>query len=117
MRKLAPSREGAKKTRKSWWRIRVGQRSHRPSIFTQALLLSLCVFAFWREVIIRTPRSLSMFRSLLLLALAAPLAAAEKKNVVVLIADDLGMQVGCCGDAVAKTPHLDALAKSGTLFT
>ena len=36
------------------------------------------------------------------LALAAPVAAAPK-NVLLLVADDLGLQVGCYGDAVAKT--------------
>jgi N-sulfoglucosamine sulfohydrolase len=53
----------------------------------------------------------------LALALALPAAAAERKNVLLLIADDLGMQVGCYGDAVAKTPNIDALAKTGTRFT
>lgn len=61
-----------------------------------------------------------MFRLLLslslTLALALPASAAHK-NVVLLIADDLGMQVGCYGDASAKTPNIDALAKSGTRFT
>jgi N-sulfoglucosamine sulfohydrolase len=57
-------------------------------------------------------------RSLLpLLLFAAPLLAAERKNVVVIIADDLGLEVGCYGDKVAKTPHLDKLAASGTRFT
>ena len=50
------------------------------------------------------------------LALAAP-AAAGPKNIVLLIADDLGMQVGCYGDPVAKTPHIDRLAAAGTRFT
>ena len=51
------------------------------------------------------------------LALTLPALGAEKKNVLFLIADDLGMQVGCYGDAVAKTPNIDALAKTGTRFT
>ena len=51
----------------------------------------------------------------LTLALASPALAA--KNVVLLVADDLGLQVGCYGDKVAKTPHLDALAASGTRFS
>src|ERR1700709_225041 len=51
-----------------------------------------------------------------LLLFLTPLSAAEKKNVLVLIADDLGMHLGCTGDAVAKTPNLDALAASGTKF-
>ena len=53
----------------------------------------------------------------LTLALALPAFGAERKNVLFLIADDLGMQVGCYGDAVAKTPNIDALAKTGTRFT
>jgi N-sulfoglucosamine sulfohydrolase len=61
-----------------------------------------------------------MRRFWLSLALALTLtfpAQAAPKNVVLLIADDLGMQLGCYGDPVAKTPHIDALASSGTRFT
>jgi N-sulfoglucosamine sulfohydrolase len=50
------------------------------------------------------------------LAFALPVSAGPK-NVVLLVADDLGMQVGCYGDPVAKTPNIDALATSGTRFT
>ncbi len=61
-----------------------------------------------------------------LLALLVPLVlgppaarAAEKarRNIVLLIADDLGLQVGCYGDARARTPNIDALAKNGVRFT
>ncbi len=52
----------------------------------------------------------------LVAALALPVSAAPK-NVLMLVADDLGFQVGCYGDKVTKTPNLDALAKSGTRFT
>ena len=56
--------------------------------------------------------------ALLVLLLGVPFAgAAEKQNVLLIVADDLGLQVGCYGDPVAKTPNLDALAKSGTQFT
>ncbi len=48
---------------------------------------------------------------------ALPAARAAEKNVVVIVADDLGHQIGCYGDPVAKTPSLDALAADGTLFT
>src|SRR5947207_13888479 len=61
-----------------------------------------------------------MFRALLALSLALTLAlpaAAAPKNVVLLVADDLGMEVGCYGDAVAKTPNIDRLAAAGTRFT
>ena len=53
----------------------------------------------------------------LAVAFALPAAAAPPRNVVLLIADDLGFQAGCYGDPVAKTPNIDALAKSGTRFT
>jgi N-sulfoglucosamine sulfohydrolase len=59
-----------------------------------------------------------LFLALALLpALAPPSAAAERKNVLLLIADDLGLEVGCYGDKVAKTPSIDALARTGTRFT
>jgi N-sulfoglucosamine sulfohydrolase len=60
-------------------------------------------------------------RLLVLLAAALTTSAAvadgPRRNVILLIADDLGMQVGCYGDKVAKTPNIDALARSGTRFT
>src|ERR1700733_9623362 len=56
---------------------------------------------------------------ILLLALLPATAHAQTKpkNVVLIIADDLGMQVGCYGDKTIKTPNLDALAKRGIRFT
>jgi N-sulfoglucosamine sulfohydrolase len=52
------------------------------------------------------------------LVLTGTLAAEPAgKNVVLLIADDLGMEVGCYGDKAAKTPNIDALARTGTRFT
>src|SRR5688572_5910406 len=53
---------------------------------------------------------------LVALAGAARLDAAPK-NVLLVVADDLGLQLGCYGDKVAKTPNLDALAAAGTRFT
>jgi N-sulfoglucosamine sulfohydrolase len=58
--------------------------------------------------------------SALLALLSAGVAAAAdapRKNVVLLIADDLGMQLGCYGDRAFQTPNIDALAKAGTRFT
>lgn len=40
-----------------------------------------------------------------------------RKNIVLLIADDLGQYVGCYGCPSIKTPNIDALAASGTRFT
>jgi N-sulfoglucosamine sulfohydrolase len=49
---------------------------------------------------------------------ATHLSAAEpgRRNVVLLIADDLGLDLGCYGNAAIKTPNIDALAKRGMLF-
>jgi N-sulfoglucosamine sulfohydrolase len=53
--------------------------------------------------------------------LFAPSARAEdikpQHNVLLLIADDMGLTLGCYGDTVAKTPHLDALARRGVRFS
>jgi N-sulfoglucosamine sulfohydrolase len=42
---------------------------------------------------------------------------AAEKNVIFYIADDLGHYLGCYGYSKIKTPHMDALAADGTLFT
>lgn len=41
---------------------------------------------------------------------------ATRPNVLFIASDDLRMNVGCFGDSVAKTPHLDALARRGMIF-
>ena len=45
--------------------------------------------------------------------------AADKPNIIFILADDLGIgNVGCYGaDATVKTPHIDALARGGTRYT
>lgn len=55
--------------------------------------------------------------SLIVLMPTTAHAQAKAKNVVLIIADDLGMQLGCYGDKVIQSPNLDALAKRGTRFT
>ena len=52
--------------------------------------------------------------------LFAPLAAlaADKPNVVFILADDLGARdLGCFGSTFYETPNIDRLAKRGTRFT
>ena len=53
------------------------------------------------------------------LALMLPLAAAEKPNILLIYADDLGYgDLGCYNpDSKIPTPHLDKLAAEGTRFT
>jgi arylsulfatase A-like enzyme len=56
----------------------------------------------------------------LLALLLAPLAvvAADKPNVIFILADDLGAHdLGCFGSTFHETPNLDRLAKRGTRFT
>jgi arylsulfatase A-like enzyme len=49
-------------------------------------------------------------------AFAAP--RKDHQNLVILHVDDLGwLDLGCMGSPVYETPHIDALAKSGTLYT
>ncbi len=52
-------------------------------------------------------------------ALSAPQHATPKRpNIVILLADDLGIgDVGCFGNTTLRTPHIDALAHEGARLT
>jgi N-sulfoglucosamine sulfohydrolase len=55
-----------------------------------------------------------------LFAIQHPIADAAEgtpRNVVVIVADDLGFQAGCYGNKVIKTPNIDRLAQEGVRFT
>ena len=44
-------------------------------------------------------------------------AATKKRNVLLYVMDDLGMDdAGCYGNPVIKTPGMDRLAREGVLF-
>jgi arylsulfatase A-like enzyme len=54
------------------------------------------------------------FTTLTLLAVALPVPAAAKPNVLVILADDLGYaDIGVHGSRDVATPHIDSLAKNG----
>jgi arylsulfatase A-like enzyme len=54
----------------------------------------------------------------LFLALAATTLAAEKPNIIFILADDIGYgDLGCYGAKPVKTPVLDRLAREGCRFT
>ncbi|MBD3675998.1 MAG: sulfatase [Planctomycetaceae bacterium] len=42
--------------------------------------------------------------------------ASEKLNVLLITADDLGVQLSCYGDPIARTPHIDELARNSVRF-
>lgn len=57
-------------------------------------------------------------RILLSFFLTFPLLAAEKPNILFILADDLGIKdLSCEGSTFHETPHIDAIAKSGMRFT
>jgi len=53
---------------------------------------------------------------LLLFLVSHLLAAATKPNILFIATDDLSCALGCYGDPIAQTPHLDRLATTGVTF-
>jgi len=45
-----------------------------------------------------------------------PSAAASRPNLLWIVADDLGLELGCYGEPHVSTPNLDRLASEGVLF-
>ena len=43
--------------------------------------------------------------------------AAERPNIVFIVGEDMGPELGCYGDAQAITPRMDQLAREGARFT
>ncbi len=43
-------------------------------------------------------------------------ALADKPNILLIVSEDNGPELGCYGDQFAKTPHLDRLASEGLRF-
>ena len=60
-------------------------------------------------------KTVFLFLSLLF---AAALHAAEKPNILLILADDMGyVDLGCTGSSLYRTPHIDRLASQGLRFT
>jgi N-sulfoglucosamine sulfohydrolase len=54
------------------------------------------------------------------LSISVTAASAEpvrRLNVVMIVADDLGLQLGCYGERTIQTPHIDRLAAESVRFT
>ena len=64
---------------------------------------------------------MSLIRFFLFVSLtitAVQVDAADRPNVIVILADDIGYgDLGCYGSTKVKTPHLDKLASAGMRFT
>lgn len=62
-----------------------------------------------------------MMKLLYLILIASLLGAlpagAAKRNIILFVTDDQSPDTGAYGNPVIKTPHMDALAADGTLFT
>jgi uncharacterized sulfatase len=61
-----------------------------------------------------------LFKSIcLFLTLITNQVQAQQKpyNILWINSDDLGRELACYGEPVVKTPHIDALAKQGVLYT
>jgi uncharacterized sulfatase len=50
------------------------------------------------------------------LCVAAALSAAERPNIVWIVGEDMGCELGCYGDKLAHTPNLDKLAAQGVRY-
>ena len=60
---------------------------------------------------------MGMFCTLAVLFLSGSASAidASKPNILFIVSEDNGPEIGCYGTPIS-TPHLDNLAKEGTLF-
>ena len=52
-----------------------------------------------------------------LVFLGSGVGAAQQPNILWLTSEDHGIEMGCYGDRLARTPNVDALAAQGMLFT
>ena len=50
------------------------------------------------------------------LALRQACMADAPPNILLIVSEDNGPELGCYGDTSARTPHLDKLASEGVLF-
>src|SRR5699024_946631 len=60
----------------------------------------------------------SIFTLIILLCLSLQTFAQQKPNIIIILADDMGYgDLGCYGQQMIQTPHIDSLAAAGMRFT
>ncbi len=59
---------------------------------------------------------LHLLTSLVIVLSASFTFAADRPNILLIVSEDNGPELGCYGDTYAQTPNLDRLASSGVLF-
>lgn len=57
-----------------------------------------------------------LFCVVVIVAMTMPVSAAERPNVLLIVSEDNGPELGCYGDPYARTPNLDRLAGEGVRF-
>jgi len=62
------------------------------------------------------PALLPLLTALAVVAALPPARAADQPNILWLTSEDHGQEMGCYGDQLARTPHVDALAAKGMIF-
>ena len=50
------------------------------------------------------------------MSLGTFVAGQKRPNILLITADDMGIQAGCYGDTTISTPHIDQLAAEGIQF-
>ena len=55
--------------------------------------------------------------TLILVSVAFPVTAAARPNILLIVSEDNGPELGCYGDPYARTPNLDKLASNGVRFS
>ena len=59
-----------------------------------------------------------MISGMLVISLSATVVAADRPNLIWVMADDLGYgELGCYGQQVIRTPQIDRMAAEGLRFT